>query len=89
MIEHKMRDVPDSVCQKCPQLWEDECRAFCVSHSEEERIHRTVPGGPRHLPCYGYKRRSEPKFPDEMDVKTLLLVAGAVILILVFVRCVG
>ena len=87
MIEHKMRDVPDSVCQKCPQLWEDECRVFCVYLSEEERIHRTVTS--RWLPCQAYKHKSEPKFPDEMDVKTLLLVAGAVILILVFVRCVG
>ena len=83
MIEHKMRDVPDSVCRKCPQLWEDECRAFCVSHSEEERIHRTVTS--RWLPGQAYKHKSEPKFPDEMDVKTLLLVAGAVILILLFV----
>ena len=87
MIEHKMRDVPDSVCQKCPQLWEGECRAFCVSHSEEERIHRTVAS--RWLPCQAYKHKSGPKFPDEMDVKSLLLVAGAVILILLLVRFVG
>lgn len=39
-ILHKIRDVPDSVCQSCSQFWEGECRAFETSHSPEETHQR-------------------------------------------------
>ena len=43
MIENKIRSVDDSVCNGCPQNWEDGCTAFQMPHSEAERIHRSIP----------------------------------------------
>ncbi len=40
-IEHKITPVSDSVCEQCCQLWEGECRAYSMPHSEAEREHRT------------------------------------------------
>lgn len=45
MIKQKIYDdVPDSVCEICPQNYEDECRAFRVPHSVEEYAHRDTGG---------------------------------------------
>lgn len=40
MIEHKIREVPDTTCKDCSQLWEGECRAFSFPHNDDERMHR-------------------------------------------------
>lgn len=82
MIKHKIRKVPDSVCEKCTQLWEGECRAFEVPHSRAERTSRHRGGVPRRLPCAGYVK---PKALDPFDCWTIvvlvlaLLVVGALI----------
>jgi len=39
-IPYKIKNVSDSLCRKCHQCYEDKCRAFCVPHSEEERLQR-------------------------------------------------
>lgn len=39
-ILHKISKVQDSVCEKCPQLWERICRAYSVPHSAAERAAR-------------------------------------------------
>jgi len=44
MVKQKIYDVPDSVCEICPQNYEDECRAFQVPHSTEEYICRNRGG---------------------------------------------
>ena len=47
-ISNKVTTVPDEVCEgdadnsPCTQLWEEECRAFQMPHSEAEREHRAV-----------------------------------------------
>lgn len=43
-VAHKIADVSDEVCEKCGQNWENECRAYCVAHSEEEYEHRKAGG---------------------------------------------
>ncbi len=40
MIYHKIKNVPDSVCEGCGQNWQSQCRAYEMPHSEEERKHR-------------------------------------------------
>lgn len=40
MIKFKIKEVPDSMCATCPQLWENECRAFNLAHSEAEQTSR-------------------------------------------------
>lgn len=35
--KNMIKDVPDEVCNGCAQLYEGECRAFQMPHSEEER----------------------------------------------------
>jgi len=39
-VTGKIRDVPDSVCEGCPQNYQGECRAYLVPSSDEERLHR-------------------------------------------------
>lgn len=39
-IAHKIANVSDEAFTGCPQLWEGECRAFQMTHSEAERVHR-------------------------------------------------
>ena len=39
-IQNKIKDVDDSVCRTCNQLWEMECRAYTVPHSSAEAAHR-------------------------------------------------
>lgn len=53
MIRSKIREVDDSVCQNCSQLWKDECRAYCVPHSDEEKDHRKKSLRPS---CYPKRR---------------------------------
>jgi len=41
MIRNKLwTNVPDELCQRCPQLWEGECRAFMLPHSLGETSQR-------------------------------------------------
>lgn len=46
MVYHKISNVQDSVChgyhtnKECGQLWQGECRAFSMPHSEEEKEFR-------------------------------------------------
>ena len=84
MIEHQIRDVPDSVCKKCPQLWEGECRTFCVPHSEEERMQRTVARNwSARLPCVMWQRagaqRSKPPALDKFDFWTIVVLVLALL----------
>jgi len=38
MISNKVnKHVDDSICVECSQYWDDECRAFYMPHSDEER----------------------------------------------------
>jgi len=39
-VTGKIRDVPDSVCEGCPQNYQGECRAYLVPTSDEERLQR-------------------------------------------------
>jgi hypothetical protein len=39
-IEHKIAKVSDEVCKTCSQCFEDECRAFSMTHSKEETERR-------------------------------------------------
>jgi len=41
-VIHKIFDVKDSLCRKCYQCWEGECRAYSFPHSAEERAQREV-----------------------------------------------
>ncbi|KKN66933.1 hypothetical protein LCGC14_0466130 [marine sediment metagenome] len=41
LIENKIANVIDTVCEDCPQNIEDTCRAFNVPHSDEERVQRS------------------------------------------------
>lgn len=41
MIQNKIRpSTPDKVCAHCPQLFENECRAYSFPHTDEERLDR-------------------------------------------------
>ena len=40
IIQDKIALVDDSVCEQCPQLWDNLCRAFRPAHSLEERYAR-------------------------------------------------
>lgn len=44
MIRGKIRNVQDAVCKGCSQLWNGECRAFQMPHSDEEYEHRKKGG---------------------------------------------
>jgi hypothetical protein len=37
---HKISNVSDKVCEGCRQQWEDNCVAFNVPHTREEREYR-------------------------------------------------
>ena len=39
-VSYKIKEVPDTLCRQCVHCYEDKCRAFCVSHSEEEQLRR-------------------------------------------------
>jgi len=45
-IRNKIRNVSDKVCLGCTQLWQNECRAFCMPRSEAERQARLQDGPP-------------------------------------------
>ena len=92
MIKNKHPEVPDSVCKECWECWENQCRFGQDPTSKEEAAHRRQHKKGTRLPCVEYlfgwafpKRQ----FPDEMDVKTLLLLVGVVVLILLLARFVG
>ena len=40
VITNKIGSVSDNVCMLCSQMWNNECRAFEMSQSEEERTQR-------------------------------------------------
>lgn len=85
MIKNKIRAVPDSVCEKCTQLWEDECRAWEMPHSEEERLSRKVEL-PYKFPCEGHV---PPKSLDRIDYWTIVAMLATLGLILVLVYYCG
>lgn len=40
MIKGKIEQVGDQICGHCAQNYQDECRAFEVPHSDQERTER-------------------------------------------------
>jgi len=42
MITRKIKQVSDNVCKGCYQLWKNECRAYSIPHSDEERKYRNT-----------------------------------------------
>lgn len=40
MTERKIRKVPDTLCAKCPQQFDGECRAYMMPHSDDEYLQR-------------------------------------------------
>jgi len=51
---HKIQNVPDSLCNKCHQNWDDECRAFQLPRSKAEREFK-LEGEPLCLKSYESK----------------------------------
>ncbi len=41
-VANKIAAVSDDLCLRCPQCWQDECRAFHVPHSRAEAEHRQI-----------------------------------------------
>lgn len=46
MIQGKIRNVQDAVCEGCSQSWYGVCRAYSIPHSEEETDYRKSGGKP-------------------------------------------
>ena len=45
IVMHKInKSAPDEICHECSQCYEDECRAYSVPHTEEEREQRLQSG---------------------------------------------
>ena len=55
---NKIQNVPDSLCKKCHQNWNDECVAFQMPHSKAEREFR-LDGEPLCLESYASETLKE------------------------------
>ena len=40
MVKYKIKSVPDEICEGCSQNWQEECRAYNMPQSKEERKQR-------------------------------------------------
>jgi len=66
-IRGKLHNVEDSVCMACNQLWNSECRIYCIPHSDDEEKHRRFEISGRPLKKFEVApiEACNPRFPYE------------------------
>ena len=60
-IANKIAAVSDDLCLRCPQCWQDECRAFLLPHSRAEAEHRQIGGALCQNDGLGRRRNAQTK----------------------------